>query len=224
MTLYFGPDVDVAITDYQSTSDPYLKNQIFSERIRPAMMRLIENQMYMYHFFKIDDPEMLKNDALSFLFETIPKFNTEKGTKAFSYFNVVLKRWFVGKIRDKKRKARHQCESIHGIENELVASDPSMRVSSREDEIILDEFWRCLVLNMDEWKKILKERNMESEIEVLNSICFLLQNAEMISIFNRKAILLYIREITKLPQKRINHAISELRELYIQFREDFRNG
>lgn len=97
MGIYFGKDVDEKIIEFNAlaaTGDIEKKNQIFTVGIRPAFMRLIESQMYLYKFYKVDDPETLKNECLSTLYEILPKFDATKGKKAFSYFNVVVKNWF----------------------------------------------------------------------------------------------------------------------------------
>ena len=111
MPLYFGPEVDIKICEYVKETDPAVKNSIFEQGIRPALVKLIDSQMYLYGFYKIDDPDMLRNEALSNLYEILPKFDSTKGKKAFSYFNVVVKNWFIWKIRDKKRRLKQQLQA-----------------------------------------------------------------------------------------------------------------
>jgi hypothetical protein len=129
MPMYFGPQVDEKIIDYRNEIDVEKKNAIFTEHIRPAMLKLIESQMYLYGFYKIDDPDMLKNECLATLYETLPKFDPSKGKKAFSYFNVVVKNWFIWKIRDKNKKLKQQSENFYGIDHDRVKNDPSIVLS-----------------------------------------------------------------------------------------------
>jgi hypothetical protein len=219
--MYFGPEVDVKIVEYRNEPDIEVRNQIFTVHIRPAMLKLIESQMYLYGFYKIDDPDMLKNECLATLYETLPKFDPSKGKKAFSYFNVVVKNWFIWKIRDRNKKLKQQSENFYGIDHDRVKSDPSIVLSSYEDEVIEREFWVELHRDMDEWRGTLKK---DQEKRVLDAIVFLLQNPHLVSIFNKKAVFLYIKEMTGLTTKQVNLNMNRLKTLYATFREKFHSG
>ena len=221
MPIYFGPEVDVCIVEYAKETDVPTKNRIFEVGIRPAMLKLIESQMYLYGFFKIDDPDLLKNEALSMVYETLPKFDSTKGKKAFSYFNVVVKHWFIWKIRDKKKRSRQTSEGFYGIDNDIVRNDPSLILASYEDEVVEKEFWLGLFRSMGKWRHLLKKKQ---EVQVLDAITFLLQNPHLITVFNRKAVFLYIREMTGLSMKQVNHNMTRLKALYLAFRERFHSG
>jgi hypothetical protein len=221
MPIYFGPDVDVKICEFQVESDSSVKNSIFEKGIRPAFVKLIDSHLYLYGFYKIDDPDMLRNEALSNLYEVLPKFDSTKGKKAFSYFNVVLKNWFIWKIREKNRRLRQQSENFYGIDHDIVKSNPSMVLASHEDNIVAREFWLELFKDMERWRPLLKKKQ---EIQVLDAIVFLLQNPELVSIYNKKAVFLYIREMTDLTMKQVNHNMNRLKDMYVTFRGRFDNG
>lgn len=221
MPMYFGPEVDAKIIEYKNETDVPTKNKIFEVGIRPAMLKLIESQMYLYGFYKIDDPDMLKNECLATLYETLPKFDATKGKKAFSYFNVVVKNWFIWKIRDKNKKLKQQSDNFYGIDHDIVKNNPSMVLASYEDEIIEKEFWISLHRDMDKWRALLKK---DQERKVLDAIVFLLQNPHLVSIYNKKAVFLYIREMTDLTMKQVNHNMNRLKSLYAAFRERFHSG
>lgn len=221
MAMYFGPDVDMKIVEYMAEKDIKSRNKIFESGIRPAMMKLIESQMYLYGFYKIDNPDTLKNECLSNLFEILPKFDSTKGKKAFSYFNVVVKNWFIWKIRDKNKRLKQQSENFYGIDHDVVRNDPSLVLASHEDAIVEKEFWVSLFRNMDGWRPLLKK---PQEIQVLDAIVFLLQNPQLVSIYNKKAVFLYIREMTGLTMKQVNHNMTRMKELYVSFRGRFHSG
>lgn len=221
MPLYFGPEVDLKIAEYCKETDREIKNRIFEDDIRPALMKLIESQMYLYGFYKIDDPDMLKSECLSSLYEILPKFDPNKGKKAFSYFNVVVRHWFIWKIREKNKRMKQQSESFYGIDHDVVKSDPSIILQSYEDDVIEREFWVSLFRDMDRWRPLLKKKQ---EIQVLDAIVFLLQNPHLVSIYNKKAVFLYIREMTGLAMKQVNHNMNRLKSLYATFKERFHSG
>lgn len=221
MPMYFGPDVDLKIAEFVAEKEIPRKNKIFEDGIRPAVTKLIESQMYLYGFYKIDDPETLKNECLSTIFEVLPKFDPRKGKKAFSYFNVVVKNWFIWRIREKNKRLKQQSENFFGIDHDVVRNDPSLILASHEDRIIEREFWVSLFRSMDRWRALLKK---PQEIQVLDAIVFLLQNPHLVSIYNRKAVFLYIKEMTGLTTKQVNHNVNQMKELYRSFRGRFDNG
>lgn len=224
MGIYFGKDVDDKIVEFNSLTDPAdvdKKNKIFEEHIRPAFMKLIESQMYLYKFYKLDDPDTLKHECLATLYEILPKFDPSKGKKAFSYFNVVVKHWFIGRTRERKKRLKTETENFYSIDHEIVKNDPSVILSSHEDEVIEQEFFRELFKNMAKWRKLL---NRKQELQVLDAIEFLLQNPNLITIFNKKAVFLYIKEMTNLTAKQVNHNLMNIKAMYDQFREKFNAG
>lgn len=221
MPMYFGPEVDAKIAEFVAAEEPTVKNKIFETGIRPAFTKLIESQMYLYGFYKIDDPETLRNECLSTIFEVLPKFDPRKGKKAFSYFNVVVKNWFIWRIREKNKRLKQQSENFFGIDHDVIRNNPSLVLASHEDKIIEKEFWVSLFKSMDKWRTLLKK---PQEIQVLDAIVFLLQNPHLVSIYNRKAVFLYIKEMTGLTTKQVNHNVNQMKELYLAFRGRFDNG
>lgn len=221
MPMYFGPEVDGKIAEFVAEKHTPTKNKIFENGIRPALTKLIESQMYLYGFYKIDDPETLKNECLSTVFEVLPKFDPRKGKKAFSYFNVVVKNWFIWRIREKNKRLKQQSENFFGIDHDVVRNNPSLILASHEDKIVEREFWVSLFKSMDKWRALLKK---PQEIQVLDAIVFLLQNPHLVSIYNRKAVFLYIKEMTGLTTKQVNHNVNQMKELYQAFRGRFDNG
>ena len=99
--LYFHAGTQAAIIAYQQTEDKDKKESLYVADILPAFSKLVENLIFIHGFAKIHGSyEDLKSDCVSFLYETIHKWDPERGTKAFSYFNVVAKNWLI--IQSKK--------------------------------------------------------------------------------------------------------------------------
>ena len=107
--MYFGPEIHDSIVDYQKLENEKEKEKTYVESIRPAFDKLSENLIFIHGFAKNHDSyETLKSDCVTFLYETLSKFDPARGTKAFSYFNVVAKNWLIINCRQhKKLKSRH---------------------------------------------------------------------------------------------------------------------
>lgn len=215
---YFTWKTDEAIVAFQKSADPSVRNKIFFENIRPAFEKLIENLIFVYGFFKIGDVDVLKKECLTNLYEMIEKFDSKKGTKAFSYFNVIAKNWFIFKMRERNRNDRLESELFYDLDHEAIKNDPRFMQSPFEDIVEEKEFWRNLDSAMDEWKHTLKKG---PERQVLDAIVFLMKNPELVSIYNKKAVYLYLREITGLTTKQVIVNLKKIKTLYSEWHDNF---
>ena len=72
----------------------------------------------------------------------LEKFKPEKGSKAFSYFSVVTKNWFIQKVKKNKKKNQREIE-IQDLSNALELK--YVAITNDYDEIReKDEFWQHL--------------------------------------------------------------------------------
>jgi hypothetical protein len=63
-----------------------------------------------------------------------------------------------------------------------------------------------------------------NEKRVVEAIKILMQDPDGIEIFNKKAIYLYIREITGLNTKQIVTNLQKVRTRYLEFKSDWDSG
>ena len=90
-------------------------------------------------------------------------------------------------------------------------------LSDREDY----EFWSLLFKEIDSWENL---KLKDNEKKVLDAIRILFNSIEEIEIFNKKAIYLYMREITGLNTKQIVNNLNRIRKRYRTFKVDWEKG
>jgi len=173
-----------------------------------------------YKFHSLGDIEILKNDCLSFLFETLYKFDATKGHKAFSYFNVIAKNWFIQRVKIHKKKSKSDVYFDKVLLNKLESTDDKF-VHNDEEMFINVEY---LILLKEEIKKWRTKFDKKQEKMVLEAIILLLNNPDLISIYNKKGIYLYIREITGLNTKQVVTNLSKIRKKYETFKRRYYAG
>ena len=180
---------------------------------------MVDKITYTYRFTTLPNIDGLKEECKIWLTTILGKFDPAKGSKAFSYFSVITKNWFIHKTKKNSQKNRREID-FSEIPKDLEAEYLSTRdcyTSKRED----DEFWSFLMAEIDDWDdKDLKE----GEQKVLDAIKILLSNIEEIEIFNKKAIYLYIREITGMNTKQVVNNLNKLRERYRNWRSKWNSG
>ena len=83
-----------------------------------------------------------------------------------------------------------------------------------------NEFWNLLMTEVNSWEQL---KMKETEERVLKAVKILLESAEDIEIFNKKAIYLYLRELTGLNTKQIVNNLNKMRVRYRVFKKKY-NG
>lgn len=212
---YITMETQDAIVSYQAKEDIKLKNDIYLKEIYPAFDSLVENLINVYGFNVVHESRVdLKNECLEFLYRTLPKFQADKGSKAFSYFNVVAKNWLTIRsktnakkvqtyisIDDKDTMAQHDLYTIENY-NIIPAGDDLMFMKLYPDE---------LKATIEDLVNIVKTEN---EKNCVRAISMLLKDLEEVDFLNKRAVLLYLREITGLNSKQLSVILASLKKHY----------
>jgi DNA-directed RNA polymerase specialized sigma subunit len=210
---YFTKVHEDAIIEYVATEDRTLRSELYIEYIQPALGEMVDKITYTYKFTSLPNIDSLRDECKIWLTTVLDKFDPNKGSKAFSYFSVITKNWFIHKVKKNSQKVRRE------IQYEEIAKELEQKHLSIENDYyqqrIQREFWEHLWVEMNSWDKITLKPN---EKRVLEAVKILLSNPDSIEIFNKKAIYLYIREITGLNTKQVVNNLNKLREKYRNFK------
>jgi len=216
---YFTKQTENAIVAYTKTDDITIRTKLYVEEIKPALDELVDKIVYTYKFTSLNNIDVLKDDCKIWLTTILGKYDQSKGTKAFSYFSVVTKNWFTHRAKQQTKKNKREVEYDSMIrEVDALSTDKQDCFIQRQEDA---QFWFFLKNEIESWKDL---KLRENERKVLDAIQALFNNIEDIDIFNKKAIYLYMREITGLNTKQIVSNLNRLREKYRTFRKKWDNG
>ena len=216
---YFTQVHEDAIIKYTNTSDVELRAKLYIEYIQPAFDQMVDKIIYTYRFTSLPNIDYLKSDCKVWLTTILNKYDPSKGSKAFSYFSVVTKNWFIHKVKRTQKRNRTEV-FIEDILNELDEDLVSNAITYEQKRSEL-EFWQSLNGEIKTWDSFMLKEN---EKKVLMAVRILLDSAEDIEIFNKKAIYLYLREITGLNTKQVVNNLNKLRKRYRVFKVKWQNG
>ncbi len=187
--------------------------------IQPAFDELVDKIVYTYKFNSLNNIEYLKDDCKIWLTTILSKFNPNKGTKAFSYFSVVTKNWFTHKAKKQTQKNKREIEFDSMIrEIETLNHKENKDVWEEEEE---RQFWTLLLTEVESWRKMSLKEN---EQKVLTAVLTLMEQIDQIEIFNKKAIYLYLRELTGMNTKQIVSSLNKMRARYKTFKKKWDSG
>lgn len=218
---YMDETTQASIVKYQLEPDIKIKNKLYVDEILPAFQSLTENLINVYGFHVLyETKEDLKNECLEFLFGVLNKYDVSKGSTAFSYFNIVGRNYFI--IRSKQNAKNVQ--SYISLDNPDAMSKRELNIieefnfiPSIEDHLTATNLHKNLKLLVS----TLKDRSKtENEKACLDAIDLLVQNIEDIDIISKRAIMLYLREITGLSSKQLSIVLSSLKKQYNQFKQE----
>lgn len=213
--LYFDEKTQEGIVKFQNAETSAEKEEIYQKEIMTAFEKLVENLILIYGFAKYGESfDVLKNDCVSFLYETLHKFDASKGTKAFSYFNVVAKNWLILHTR-RKKKTRDRHVSIH--DTERLSSRDEVAIASHQiapspDEVMLWEEKKAEIFDM--LVEIKSKVEAANDVACMEAIITIYENLGNLDFLNKRAIYVYVRDISGLNSKQLSTSMSTIRKLY----------
>ena len=220
---YFRKEHQDAIVAYCSTDDFQRRNELYNEFIGPVFDEMVDKIVYTYKFTSLPNIDYLKEDCKNWLVTVLNNFDPEKGSKAFTYFSVVSKNWFIAEVKKNSKKARRETPiSNYFINQEDQFNTPTLKQLIVHNTYVEDrskkEFFLHLSTEIKDWKKMPLREN---EVKTIQAIEILFNEANNIEIFNKKAIYLYIREITGLNTKQVVSSLNKIRKRYREFKKEW---
>ena len=214
---YFTPDTDEAIKEYLATSNQDERDEIFKERIWYPFYKLAENLIHTFKFYytEVDDLEDLKHEVIVFLLEKLDYFKPERGSKAFSYFSIVGKNYLIlyNNSNYKKKKQKADMGAVDEDEGVLY----SLGRDERKQEI--KDFIDYMTEYID--KHMFTMFKKDKDRKVCDAINVLFKRRENLEIFNKKALYIYIREMTEVDTPVITKVTKKLKVIYKELYNEY---
>ena len=217
--LYFTEVHEKAILEYCSSRDKKKREELYRGLIQPAMNEMVDKIVFTYKFTTLPNIDELRDECKIWLTTILEKFDPSKGSKAFSYFSVITKNWFIHKV--KKHSQQRQREIQYDYIPRTIEERYLSTYNPYESDLEQKQFWEALWVEMEKWGKIPMK---PTEERVYKAVKILMEQSEDIEIFNKKAIYLYLRELTGLNTKQVVNNLNKLRSRYRSFKTDWDEG
>jgi len=213
---YFTKETEEYIVKYNTSTDPEYRAKIFTDHIYLPFYKLAENIIHTFKFYytDVEKIEDLKHELVSILLEEkIMKFDPTNGAKAYSYFGTIVKRWLIN-YNNKNYKRLKQIGSFSEMEESY---DAKISKQIGEDAGI------TLAAFMDRWVESTYETleetfSKESDRKIADAVLTIFKTRNDLDIFKKKALYIYIREMTDCETPALTKVINILKE---DFREKY---
>jgi hypothetical protein len=214
---YFTPDTDLAIAEYLATSNQDERDSIFKDRIWYPFYKLAENLIHTFKFYytEVDDLEDLKHEVICFLLEKLDYFKPEKGSKAFSYFSIVGKNYLILYNNTNYQKKKRKVDVLKADEDDGVLHQLGRDGRKDEMKTFIDYMTEYIDKHMFTMFKKTKDR------KVCDAINTLFKRRENLEIFNKKALYIYIREMTEVDTPIITKVTKKLKVIYKDLYDEY---
>ncbi len=207
--LYFTEDTELAIIEYLASDDQHLRNRIYNDRIHHSFYKLAENLIHTFKFYytEVDDLEDLKHEVICFLLEKLHYFKAGKG-KAFSYFSIVGKNYLILYNNKNYAKKKRKADPLEADIDDNILNEFERQEVRNEKKEFLDMY----IDHMD--RKLLTSFKKSEEVMVADAILTIFRRREHLEIFNKKAIYIYIREITGMETTTITKVVKVMKSIF----------
>ena len=207
-TNYFTQDTENAIVAYNNSKDTAFRQKIFTDEIYYPFYKLVENIIHTFRFYytDVDDLEDLKHEVISLLVEEkIHMFDPTRGAKAYSYFGTIVKRHLINYNNKnyKRLKSLAPVEDFNGTyELEVNYVHPDALTLRQIVDIYVERTY-------DKLETLFPK---ESDRKVADAVLTLFEKRYDLDIFKKKALYIYIREMTGTETPYLTKVINVLKE------------
>jgi len=216
---YFTQVHEDAIVKYANSECIKERTQLYVDYIQPAFDEMVDKIIYTYKFTSLPNIAELRDECKIWLTMILDKYDPNKGSKAFSYFSVITKNWFIHKVKRTSKKNKQEID-FNDIPKSIV-QEKLVVYNQYEVRREKNEFWGSFYEEVSSWDTGHLKPN---EYKVLQAVKILFESADDIEIFNKKAVYLYMREITGLNTKQIVNNLNKIRVKYRDFRKKWNKG
>ena len=207
---YFTKETEEYIVKYNNSTDPDYRAKIFTDHIYLPFYKLAENIIHTFKFYytDVEKIEDLKHELVSILLEEkIMKFDPTNGAKAYSYFGTIVKRWLIN-YNNKNYKKLKQIGSFSEMEESYDA-----KISKQ----ISEDAGITLAAFMDRWVESTYETldetfAKESDRKIADAVLTIFKTRNDLDIFKKKALYIYIREMTDCETPSLTKVINILKD------------
>lgn len=215
---YFTQETEDAILQYRLSKNQAERNRIYNEKIHYGFYKLAENIIHTFKFYytEVEKLEDLKYEVVSFLLQKLDLYDQSKG-KAYSYFGTIAKRYLIIYNQKNYKKLLSKVE-LPNKEEDDESFEKAIKIEDNPEPDRL-EILEILIQKMED--ELIDMFEKPEEIRVAFAILEIFKKRDNIDIFNKKALFIYIKEMTDAQSNTITKVIKQLKPMYASVLNDY---
>lgn len=218
---YFTKETDEWVIKYNETNDPKEKEEIFQKHLYYPFYKLAENIINTFKFYHmdVDTVEDLKLDVITMIVQDkLAGFDPTRGTKAYSYFGTIVKRWLIAYSNTNYARKKRQV-NIDNYEDFF----PETKEIETASTISLSSFFDNWIEDM--YEQLPQMFPKKEDQDIANAVLTVFKSRKDLQLFKKKEIYIYVREITGCDTPYLTKVISVFKENFFEkYRKLLREG
>ena len=175
---YFTKVHEDAIVRYCKSTDNKERNELYKVYIGPVFDEMVDKIVYTYKFNNLPNIDPLRDECKTWLTTILDKYDPSKGSRAFSYFSVITKNWFIHKVKrqqkmyeetgdyDAKNAFSNKNTEKTNVENKN--EEEVARYKMRYIDYNVEQAIRKFQIDLKEFAELLEENNILTNEAYLN--------------------------------------------------------
>ena len=210
---YFTQDTENAIVRYNNEPDPDIRSRIYETEIHYAFFKLTQNIIHTFKFYytEVENLEHLQHEIITFCLSKFHLFDPTRGTKAYSYFGTIVKRWLI------LYNTKNYTKKVKKVDVDVLTGENSTHTYNMGEDIVksdLDKYLDIYVEYVSE--NLLKLFPKKNDAQIADAILELFRKRETLDVFNKKALYIYIREMVDAKTPKITKIANKLHNIFKQ--------
>ena len=142
--MYFTQVHEDAILKYAASNCSKEKTKLYVSLIQPAFNEMVDKIVFTYKFTTLPNIDELREECKIWLTTILGKYDVTKKSKAFSYFSVITKNWFIHKVKQRAKRAQREVDYDEALKeqdfDDIVCYNPyEEETENKELKSILDK-------------------------------------------------------------------------------------
>jgi hypothetical protein len=207
---YFTQETEDYIVKYNKLDSRKFskeRSKIYEKHIHYPFFKLTQNIIHTFKFYhtEVEDLTHLQHEIITFLLSKIHMFDPTRGSKAYSYFGTIVKRWLI-LYNTKNYNKKIQKTGVEELYKE--ESNHVYNIGDNEVKSDLDKYMDLYVDYVS--NNIFKLFPKKNDAQIADAILELFRKREYLEVFNKKALYIYIREQVDAKTPKITKIADQL--------------
>ena len=213
---YFTQETEDFIVIYNkldSIKDEKERSRVYEKNIHYPFFKLTQNIIHTFKFYhtEVENLEHLQHEIITFLLSKIHLFDPTRGVKAYSYFGTIVKRWLI------LYNTKNYKKKIQKVDVSVLTSENSTHTYTQGDEKIKSDLDKYVDIFVDHVSENIYELfPKKNDAQIADAILELFRKRELLEVFNKKALYIYIREMVDVKTPKITKIADKLHVIFKQ--------
>jgi hypothetical protein len=211
---YFTQETEDYIVKYNnldSIEDEELRSKIYEKHIHYPFFKLTQNIIHTFKFYhtEVENLEHLQHEIITFLLSKIHLFDPTRGAKAYSYFGTIVKRWLI------LYNTKNYKKKIQKVDVSVLTSENSTHIYNQGDGEVKSDLDKYVDIFVDYVSSNIFELfPKKNDAQIADAILELFRKRELLEVFNKKALYIYIREMVDVKTPKITKIADKLHIIF----------